>query len=49
MEEDKIVIIKVKAKTREKLKAKGNKGQTYDDVITHLLIDSEGQEEGGIR
>ena len=49
MEEDKIVLIKVKLKTRERLKAIGSKGQTYDNVITHLLIDSEGLEEGEIR
>ena len=44
MEEDKIVLIKVKLKTRELLKAIGSKGQTYDDVITQLFIDSEGLE-----
>jgi len=37
MEENKIVLIKVKLKTRDKLKAIGKKGDTYDDVITLLL------------
>jgi len=41
MEEDKIVLIKVKLKTREKLKAIGKKGDTYDDVISLLFGDIE--------
>lgn len=42
MEEvDKIVIIKVKWKTREKLKQWGNKGETYEDVITQMFADLE--------
>ena len=42
MEENKIVIIKVTLKTREKLKAIGKKGDTYDDVITQLFRELEG-------
>jgi hypothetical protein len=41
MEEDKIVRIKVKLKTREKLKAIGKKGDSYDDVISLLFGDTE--------
>ena len=42
MEEDKIVMIKVNAKTREKLKERGKKGDTYEKVISKMLSDSEG-------
>jgi hypothetical protein len=42
MEENKIVLIKVKWKTREKLKANGKKGDTYDDVITQMFSELEG-------
>ena len=38
-EKDKIVMIKVKSKTRERLKEKGKKGQTYDDVIHEMLLE----------
>ena len=37
MEEDKIVLIKVKTLTREVLKTRGIKGETYDDIINRLL------------
>lgn len=39
MKEDKIVVIKVKCKTRERLKRLGNKGETYEDVITRMFAD----------
>ena len=42
MKEDKIVMIKVKAETREKLKDRGKKGDTYEKVISKMLSDSEG-------
>ena len=42
-EEDKIVLVKVKWKTREILKARGKKGDSYDDVITHMLGLLEGE------
>jgi DNA-directed RNA polymerase alpha subunit len=35
--EEDIVMVKVKRKTREKLKAKGKKGETYENVITQML------------
>lgn len=31
------MFIKVKLKTREKLKANGKKGDTYDDVISKMF------------
>jgi len=37
MEEDKIVTIKVTWKIREKLKDRGKKGETYNDIITRML------------
>lgn len=37
MEENKIVLIKVKVATREALKKRGIKGDTYDDIINQLL------------
>ena len=37
MEEDDIVLIKVKRKTRENLKKKGIKGETYDTIINQLM------------
>jgi hypothetical protein len=37
MEENKIVVIKVKLKTRDRLKASGKKGESYDDVISAML------------
>ncbi|MEA1957592.1 MAG: hypothetical protein U9N01_04475 [Euryarchaeota archaeon] len=40
-EKDKIVMIKVKAKTREKLKARGRKGDTYNDVISSMFEELE--------
>ena len=36
-EKDKIVVIKVTSKTRERLKARGKKGDTYDDVISKMF------------
>jgi hypothetical protein len=36
-EKDKIVTIKVKWETREKLKRFGLKGDTYDDVISKMF------------
>jgi len=36
-EEEKIVHIKVKWSTRERLKELGKKGDTYEDVITGLV------------
>jgi len=41
MEEDKIVMIKVTWKLREKLKARGKKGDTYADVIRRMFSDLE--------
>lgn len=38
-EKDKIVVIKVKWSTRDRLKAIGKKGDTYDDVIAELLAE----------
>ena len=35
------VIIKVERVTREKLKAKGKKGDTYEDVIQGMFSDLE--------
>ncbi|MHC1590423.1 MAG: DUF7557 family protein [Candidatus Hecatellaceae archaeon] len=32
-----MVVIKVSRETREKLKALGRKGETYDDIIRKLL------------
>ena len=42
MEENKVVFIKVREKTREQLKKAGIKGETYDTIIKRLL---EGGEE----
>ena len=42
MDEKKIVIIKVTLKTRQKLKRRGSKGDTYDDVITQMFSELEG-------
>ena len=36
-EKDKIVVIKVTSKTRKRLKARGKKGDTYDDVISKMF------------
>lgn len=36
-EKDKIVVIKVKEKTRKRLKAMGKKGETYEDVISQIF------------
>jgi hypothetical protein len=40
-EKDKIVMVKVTWEIREKLKAKGKKGDTYDDVIRGMFSDLE--------
>lgn len=45
-EKDKIVIIKVKWNTREKLKRLGSKGDTYDDVISQMLAVPAGDRRG---
>ena len=37
MGEDKIVLIKVRDSTREALKKRGIKGETYDTIIKRLL------------
>ncbi|AJP62047.1 hypothetical protein [ANMV-1 virus] len=44
-EGEKIVRIKVKLKTREKLIKMGKKGESYDDVITWMLGDLDPREE----
>jgi len=49
MEEDKIVLIKVKLKTRERLKAIGSKGQTYEDVIREMLKELKMENSGVLR
>ena len=41
MEEGKIVTVKVTWKTRERLKARGKKGDTYEKIIREMLIDLE--------
>jgi len=41
MKEDKIVMIKVTWEQREKLKARGKKGDTYIDVIWRMFSDLE--------
>lgn len=41
MEDDKIVVIKVTWKTRERLKSIGKKGDTYEDVISRMLDEHE--------
>jgi len=41
MKEDKIVMIKVTREQREKLKARGKKGDTYADVIRGMFSDLE--------
>ena len=41
MEEDKIVLIKVKTSTREALKEQGIKGETYDTIINRLIKRAE--------
>jgi hypothetical protein len=40
MGEPKDKIIKVTLGTRERLKQKGNKGDTYEDVITRMLVET---------
>ena len=37
MDEDRIVMIKLTWKTREKLKALGKKGDSYDTVVKKML------------
>lgn len=44
VDEDK-TMIEITKETREKLKAYGNKGQTYDDVINELLDIAQKREE----
>lgn len=44
MEEDKIVLIKVRDSTRERLKKAGIKGETYDTIIKRLLEKKNGKE-----
>jgi len=39
MEEFKVVTIKVTWKTREELKARGKKGDTYEKIIRRMLFD----------
>lgn len=49
-EEEKIVLIKVTWKTRELLKQRGIKGETYEDIICDLLEATEeevGRGQGG--
>jgi len=41
MKKDKVVMIKVTMEQREKLKARGKKGDTYVDVIRAMLFDLE--------
>jgi len=41
MKEDEIVAIKVTRMTREKLKARGNKGDTYEKVVTGMFKELE--------
>lgn len=41
-EEDKIVMIKVKSKTRKRLKESKRGGESYDDVITKMFGELEG-------
>lgn len=36
-EEKDIVMVKVERETRERLKARGKKGDSYDDVISEML------------
>ena len=45
-QKDKIVMIKLKWKTREKLKRWGSKGDTYDDVISQMFVELVG--DGGV-
>jgi len=42
MKEEIDKIIKVTLSTREKLKLWGSKGQTYEDVITQMFVELEG-------
>jgi hypothetical protein len=42
VEKDKIVVIKVKLGTRDRLKARGKKGDTYEVVITQMFGELEG-------
>jgi hypothetical protein len=42
MEEEIGKIIKVTLTTREKLKRRGNKGDTYEDIITRMFAELEG-------
>lgn len=37
MGEDRIVLIKVREATRERLKKAGIKGETYDDIVKRLV------------
>lgn len=42
IEKDKIVVIKVKLGTRDRLKARGKKGDTYENVISQMFGELEG-------
>lgn len=37
-----IVMVKVERETRDRLKARGKKGETYEDVITQMFGELEG-------
>jgi hypothetical protein len=37
MGEDSITVIQLKTSTRERLKAEGKKGETYDEILVRLL------------
>lgn len=41
-EKDKIVVIKLKLSTRDRLKARGKKGDTYEAVISKMFGELEG-------
>lgn len=41
-ENHEIVMIKVERKTRERLKARGKKGETYEKVIVKMFEELEG-------
>jgi hypothetical protein len=43
--EEDIVMVKVKRKTREKLKSIGKKGETYEDVINQMFSELGGKVE----
>jgi len=45
MEEHKVVTIKVTWGTRERLKARGKKGDTYEKIIHRMLFDLGAKEE----